>query len=242
MPIVATEAVCCSPGDVVIADRCGVDRVELCIGIEHGGLTPSPGLVRFARANTSAFCLAMVRLRNGDFCYSKSEVDVMRHDIEGLVEAGAQGLVIGALTTDGEVDFDVCEILIKDLPPVELTFHRAIDSVSDPLHSIQQLIDLGFGRILASGKANTAMDGAATLREWIQATDGRCTICPAGGTRSSNVVEILRATGARQTHQGPFTTLPHNQTDPKLFGDTRLLNEDEVRATVLAVREYERTL
>lgn len=242
MPMVATEAVCCSPGDVVIADRCGVDRIELCIGIEHGGLTPSPGLVRFTRANTSAFCLAMVRLRNGDFCYSKAEVDVMRHDIECLVDAGAQGLVIGALTASGEVDFDVCEDLTKDLPPIELTFHRAIDVVPDPLQSIEQLIAMGFTRILASGMTTSAMDGAKTLNAWIQATKERCIICPAGGTRSTNVIDILRATGAQQTHQGPFRTFADHRADPKLFGETRVLNEDEVRATVQAVREYERTL
>lgn len=57
----------------------------------------------------------MIRPRGGDFLYSDQEVQVMRNDIELMKNHGADGLVLGALTEDGQVDAELCMELLGNV-------------------------------------------------------------------------------------------------------------------------------
>ena len=76
----------------------GADRVELCGGLPEGGTTPSVGMIRRAREVITIGMNVIIRPRGGDFLYSESEVRQMEYDIYAAQDAGADGLVFGALT------------------------------------------------------------------------------------------------------------------------------------------------
>jgi copper homeostasis protein len=46
----------------------------------------------------------MIRPRGGDFIFDDDEFVIMRADIETAKVLGADGVVIGVLTADGEID------------------------------------------------------------------------------------------------------------------------------------------
>ena len=186
--------------DVEIAARNEVDRIELNSGMAIGGLTPSYALAKSSRAVFRGPIISMIRPREGGFCYSKSEFLMMLNDAEHLLSLGIEGLATGFLTTDGQIDLDRCRRLRALFPTKQLVFHRAFDVVADRITAINQLIDCGFDRILASGGAATAEQGCASLRDLIQIAGNRIEVLPGGGIRASNVAAIVRNTGCRQVH------------------------------------------
>lgn len=86
----------------------GANRLELCSNLGlGGGTTPSLGLYRSVRKVAKDVPVAvMIRPRTGDFLYSKHELQNMLEDITIFKSEGVEGVVIGALTKDGEVDRD----------------------------------------------------------------------------------------------------------------------------------------
>ena len=98
------EVCCGSADDVIEAWRAGADRVELNSDLFHGGLTPTVGSLRVAKRETGLPVMAMVRPREGGFCYTEAEFAVCLEDARVLLENGADGLVFGFLHPDGTVD------------------------------------------------------------------------------------------------------------------------------------------
>lgn len=189
-----------SLGDVEIAARCHVNRIELNSGMAVGGLTPTAALTQMARQTFAGPIISMIRPREGGFCYSKSDFLLMLKDAELLLPLGIEGLATGFLTGNGCVDVERCRRLRALFPKVQLVFHRAFDVVSDQIVALKQLIDCGFDRVLTSGGAATAVDGRQRLKELLLLADGRIEILPGGGIRASNVRELVSATGCRQIH------------------------------------------
>ena len=96
----------------IAAERRGADRVELCDNLLEGGTTPSAGAIAVARARLGIKLHVIIRPRGGDFCYSELEFAVMQHDVALAKELGADGVVIGILTSDGEIDIERTRALI----------------------------------------------------------------------------------------------------------------------------------
>ncbi len=71
---------------------------------------------------------------------------------EEAIDAGADGIVVGALTPDGDVDVEACRKFIKAAGDADTTFHRAFDVCRNPFESLETIIGLGFKRILTSGQ------------------------------------------------------------------------------------------
>jgi copper homeostasis protein len=149
----------------------------------------------------------------------------MRIDAEWLCKAGAAGIAFGVLQPDGNIDLDrcrrICEIVAGG---GELVFHRAFDSVPDPFLAMEQLIDLGVTRVMTSGGASTALDGAELIHELIERAGGRIEVLPAGGITPANVRNLVARTGCRQVH-GSFRLggAPHESTDFSAVAATRKL-------------------
>ena len=87
-----------------MAQELGADRIELCMGLEVGGLTPSMGLFTQVKNQTQIPVHVLIRPRIGGFYYSHQEIITMTHDLRLVVESGAEGIVIGALNSDFTLD------------------------------------------------------------------------------------------------------------------------------------------
>ncbi|XP_040848253.1 copper homeostasis protein cutC homolog isoform X4 [Ochotona curzoniae] len=144
--------------------KAGAGRIELCSGLLEGGTTPSMGLLQIVKQSVQIPVFVMIRPRGGDFLYSDREVEVMKADIQLAKLYGADGLVFGALTEDGQIDKELCMCLIALCRPLPVTFHRAFDMVRDPMEALQTLLTLGFERVLTSGCDSSALEGLPLIK------------------------------------------------------------------------------
>ncbi len=200
--LTALEICVDSFASAIAAEAGGAQRVELCSGLIEGGLTPSLGLIHAVRARLKIGVHVMIRPRGGDFVYSEDELGIMRDDISLAAEAGADGVVFGLLTADGLVDLDQARKLVALARPLQVTFHRAIDTTANLFEALEAVIRAGADRVLTSGGEATALDGQATLQRMVHAAAGRIEIMAGGGVRPDNLEAIARATGATSFHSG----------------------------------------
>ncbi|MEI6456821.1 MAG: copper homeostasis protein CutC, partial [bacterium] len=174
----------------------------------EGGCTPSAGSIQFALNNLKIPVFVMIRPRGGDFCYSAEEFRIMKKDIRTARKLGADGVVFGILNPDGTIDKVRMKKLVSLARPMGITCHRAFDMTADPFKAMEDLIELGIGRILTSGQEKTAPEGAGLIRELIQRARGRIIIMPGSGVKEHNVVELVRQTGASEVHIHPDKQMP----------------------------------
>lgn len=184
----------------IAAEKGGADRVELCANLMGGGTTPSLGLIELVRENLSIDVNVMIRPRSGDFCYSNLEIEVMKRDIEIIKKTGVNGIVVGTLKPNGDIDKENLRELIEVANPLPITFHRAFDMAKDPFESLDILIDLGIERVLTSGKENKALDGMHLIRKLVERSKDRVIIMPGSGINEENIKNIISYTGVREIH------------------------------------------
>lgn len=217
---------------VLVADREGADRIELCADLLEGGTTPSMGtILAVLDAVERVGVQIIVRPRGGDFVYSEAEVDVMCRDLRAIAAAAAGartpvGVVVGALTAAGEVDAAALRRLIDAAAPLPVTFHKAFDATSDLLAAYDVLAAAGVERVLTSGGPHPALQGVEVLAElvrWSHADAAAPTVLVGGSVRPANVREILDATGATEVHLRAQTASPRGdgtlRTDPDVVRD-----------------------
>ena len=178
----------------------GADRVELCGGLPEGGTTPSVGMIRRAREVITIGMNVIIRPRGGDFLYSESEVRQMEYDIYAAQDAGADGLVFGALTADGDVDEKAMTMLMTAAGDMPVTFHRAFDHARDPFGAMEKIIGFGCRKILTSGCMPSAREGAELIAGLVRRAGDRISIMPGCGINSGNIAGIAEATGAHEFH------------------------------------------
>lgn len=182
------------------AERGGAGRLELCGELLQGGVTPSAGLIGAVRERVTIPLFVLVRPRTGDFLYSDDERDVMLRDIASAKSLGADGVVIGALTANGDVDIETTRVLLDAARPMRVTFHRAFDFARDQDSAMDALLSLGVDRVLTSGGAATALEGASALKALIQRASDAMTILAGGSITASNVADVVRESGVREVH------------------------------------------
>ncbi len=189
-----------SAASCVAAEQGGAVRVELCAGIPEGGTTPSYGEMVTARRAIGIQLNVIIRPRGGDFLYTPAEVQTMLLDIEAAKAAGADGVVFGCLGADGTVDVETNARLKQAAGGLSTTFHRAFDVCRDPFEALEEIIALGFDRILTSGQEATAPAGSALIAELVRRAQGRIIIMPGCGVNETNVAGLARDTGATEFH------------------------------------------
>ncbi len=179
----------------------GADRVELCAGIPEGGTTPSYGEIAVAREVLNSTLLhVIIRPRGGDFLYSPVERRIMLKDICNARKLGADGLVFGCLTAQGDIDIPFMKQLMEASQGIPVTFHRAFDVCRNPQEALEQIIELGCSRILTSGQQSTAEQGIPLLKELQQQAAGRITLLAGCGVNENNIARIAAETGIREYH------------------------------------------
>ncbi len=163
-------------------------------------MTPSDELTRRVLGDIDLPVFAMVRLRAGDFTYTRREIADMCAAIERLHVLGVHGVVTGALTRSGQIDVPTTTALLAAAAGMPVTFHRAFDRTLEQSIALEQLAELGVPRVLTSGGAPTALEGVARLRELVEHSAGRVAILAGGGIRESNVNRIVLRTGVSEVH------------------------------------------
>lgn len=202
-----TLEICAGDIESAIAARDGgADRIELCSALGEGGITPSAGMAAEA-AMLGIKVHALIRPRGGDFLYSEAEIRTMVADINMFKQLGIDGVVIGCLTSDGNIDLNTCRRLIDAAQGLSVTFHRAFDRCCNPKLALEQIISLGCNRLLTSGQASTAFIGKNVIRELVKQANGRITIMPGCGVNANNAAEILSYTAATEIHASASTDI-----------------------------------
>lgn len=209
---------------VLHAAEGGAQRIELCSGLDEGGITPSVGLINAAMQVDGPKKHVLIRPRGGDFLYTETEQDIIVEDIFAARRAGADGVVVGALTAEGDIDEEACARFIDAakgeyvdfaegdldeaffLPPVSVTFHRAFDLCRNPEEALETIIRLGFDRILTSGQAVTAEAGIPLLRNLVKQAGDRIVIMPGCGVSATNAKRIVEETGVTEIHASARST------------------------------------
>jgi copper homeostasis protein len=146
----------------------------------------------------------LIRPRTGDFVYSEDETLIMSKDIAIAKELGVDGVVIGALTPEGDVDAGTMSELIAIASPMRVGFHRAFDQVRDQDEALELLVSLQVDHILTSGGAPTAMEGAERIRQLVERAGDRVDIIAGGSVTKANAAELVKKTGVHTIHGRAF--------------------------------------
>ena len=189
------------------AEQGGADRVELCDNLLEGGTTPSAGCIKVVRQGLKIGLQVIIRPRGGDFLYTEHELAVMREDIRIAKDLGANGVVLGCLTSNGDIDRDRTAELIELARPLNVTFHRAFDMCRDSSRALEHLVALGVDRVLTSGQEASCLEGLDLLVSLQKQAAGRIIIMPGGGITARNIQRIVTATGVKEVHLSARSTL-----------------------------------
>ncbi|UPG91958.1 copper homeostasis protein CutC [Luteibacter aegosomaticola] len=229
-----------SAASAFAAQEGGAGRVELCASLDEGGVTPSHGTLVLAREGLEIPLYVLIRPRAGDFVYDDHEIEAMLDDIMHCRELGCDGVVVGALTPEGDIDVDACERFLDAAQGMGVTFHRAFDLVEDQAAALEVLIELGFERVLTSGGMPGAVAGAGRLARLVAQAGQRISVMPGAGIEPGNVAALRDLTRAREFHASAKRRLPSAMlrapADPLGMGagETRT-DVDTVRALVAAL-------
>ena len=229
-----------SLASALAAEAGGADRVELCTGLELGGLTPSWAQIAQVRERLSIPLYVLIRPRAGDFLYNDDELSTMQRDIETCLSLGCDGVVFGVLNADGHVDVARCRPLMLVANGMGVTFHRAFDMAFDAPRALEDIVSLGAERVLTSGGAASAVDGAPIIRQLIEQAAGRIVVMPGAGIKSSNIAALIAATGAMECHASAKGSLASgmrwtNRALVDMAGGEVRTDEREVHALAIAL-------
>jgi copper homeostasis protein len=198
----ALEIAVQDPTGVRVAGAVGAVRVELAQALALGGLTPSPATLELSLAAAQEAGVevhVLIRPRAGGFHYDADEIAVSELDVRRAVDAGAHGVVIGALDAGGALDVDVMARLRDAAGAASVTLHRAIDVTPDPLAALAAARGLGLRRVLTSGGASAAIDGLPMLRALVGAAGGEIEIMAGSGVDAASA-RLLADAGVDALH------------------------------------------
>jgi copper homeostasis protein len=200
-PRLVLEVIVQSVSDARAAARGGADRLEVVRAINQGGLTPPVSLVRAIAAETALPLRVMVR-ENAGYAMDAGELSVLRLAAAQFAAAGVDGIVIG-FARAGELSMADLTRVLEPTPGVRVTFHRAFDSLRDPLSAIDRLSHLPqIDRILTRGGDRTPATRSERLREFAARAGRRFEIIAGGGVDDEALSVFARTGCVREVHVG----------------------------------------
>ena len=212
------------------AERGGAQRIEFCSNVREGGTTPSPELLRAVRGRVRIPIFSMNRPRAGNFVYSDAEFEAMQRDVDAAKELGMDGIVLGLLKADGEIDIARTKQLVERARPLPVTFHRAFDECAELYGALEDVVKTGATRLLTSGGKRTAPEALEVLGELVRTAGERLIVMPGSGLHSGNIRRAVQETGAREFHAGLSSVVADPRANIEAF-------EEEVRRLTAALRE-----
>ncbi len=181
------------------AQQAGADRIELCVGLALGGLTPSHGLIAQVMQKLDIPVHVLIRPRAGNFNYSEAEFEIMKSDIAYCKSLGCAGVVAGVLHEDLSLDVERTKILVELARPLSFTFHRAFDMVPHPMTTLRELMDIHVDRILTSGQQEKAEEGIELITKLQEISNDQLIIMPGSGINPKNVA-VFKQAGCKEVH------------------------------------------
>mgnify|MGYP005707003549 FL=1 len=178
-------------------------RIEFCQNKNVGGLTPNLNDLDYA-VSTGIPIHPIIRPREGNFIYSKKEMGQMIKDIEVCKEKNCKGVVFGVLDKNLSIDTKKCKRLITHSKGLSTTFHMAFDACKNPIKTMKKIIDLGFDRILTSGRKKNVKDGLEFIEKLVDESDDMISIMPGSNLRSSNIELFLKNNRIRDFHSSCY--------------------------------------
>lgn len=186
--------------EAILAMKKGADRIELCDNLLEGGTTPSYGTIKKAKENIKTPINVIIRPRGGDFIYSKEEKEIMIEDIKICNSLKVNGIVIGALNEQNEIDTDFIKEVLEINKTKEITFHMAFDEIEDKKKAIDILVSLKIDRILTKGGMDSAINNLDYIKELISYAKDRIIIMPGGGVNKENRDYVIKKTNSKELH------------------------------------------
>lgn len=189
------------------AYRGGASRLELCSNLVIGGTSPDTALFQLIREQMEIPVHALIRPRFGDFLYTDSEYELMRRQIDALVKAGVNGIVIGSLNADGSLNEKQMKGLIEAAAGCRITLHRAFDVCKDPFETMEIAKQLGVSLILTSGQEKNCWEGREMLKRLTEKAGSEITIMAGAGVSADNLEELCREVHTTDYHMSAKETL-----------------------------------
>lgn len=218
---VLLEVIATTVADARVARGAGADRLELVTAMGEGGLTPSVGLIEAAVEAVTAPAAGLpvnviVRPHSRSFVYDADDYAVMLRDVRAVKAAGANGIVIGMLNANGEIDRDGLARVIDAADGLDITFHRAFDETRDLREALDVL--LGFNAVtsvLTSGGKPSVLQAEPMIRELVrQARGAHCTVLAGAGLTVDAIVSFVSATQVEAVHFGSGVRIGGNGLAP----------------------------
>ena len=194
------------------AVRGGADRLELCTNLVIGGTTPGVSQFKQIRKACDIPINVLIRPRYGDFLYTDYEFQMISEDAQMFRDLGADGVVVGFLKPDGNLDMDRLKVLRENAGAGSMTLHRAFDVCRDPYRSLKEAIEVGVDTILTSGQQNTCLEGKELLGELMGQADGRIDILVGSGVNGKAIASLMADIGARCFHMSGKTIVDSGMT------------------------------
>lgn len=223
------EVIATSVEDAVMAERAGADRLELCTSLSEQGLTPSLGLIELVVDAVRIPVHVIIRPHNRGFHYSKYDVSVMQKDIQHVKKLGVAGVVLGALTKNGDIDVETLRFLCQEAAGLAITFHRAFDEVSNQFEALDILATFPeINQVLTAGGQLPAPKSAVQLKKLIDCQ--KVGILVGYGLTVDALPKLLAETGAENVHFGSGVRVNQSFSEPidpqKIIAVKNILKEN----------------
>ena len=183
------------------AEKNGADRLELCGDLSVGGVTPDYDMLREVMQQCSIPTKVMIRPRGGSFVHTEEEFAQMKKEVIYCKENGVSEVVFGFLSLDNQIDIEKTRTLAELASPMQVTFHKAIDSTVDILAAVDVLRTIPqITGILSSGGCTTAQEGISVLKEMKKRCGEQISLIVAGKVKVDNLAFLHGEIGVTEYH------------------------------------------
>lgn len=210
-------------------EKGGANRFELCANLVIGGTTPSLTLFRQVRKHTNLPIHVLIRNRFGDFCYNDDEIEEMCDSIKAFADEGADGVVVGALTPEGDLDEKALRKFAKSAGKAKLVLHRAFDMCRESFSALSKAKELGIDTILTSGQKGNCVDGSPLIKELIERAGKEINILIGAGVSADAIKKVYEMTGGTNYHM----------SGKKVIDSKMLYRREEVSMGLPSLSEYD---
>lgn len=187
--------------DAKAIEDCGGDRIELVSALTEGGLTPSYGVIESVINSINIPVNVIIRHHAKGFFYSEDDIKIMEKDIEISKQLGANGVVLGVLDKNNNIQESHLKRLLHKCEGMDVTFHRAIDE-TDVVKSISILnkYEQITNTLTSAGKTPIG-DNIEIINQMIDSSKN-INILLGGGLNFDNIEKIKSSTKATDFHFG----------------------------------------
>ncbi len=202
------EVIVKSREEAMEAERGGANRLEIASSLEDGGLTPEIEIVREIAAAVSIPVRVMLRERDAMSIVSEEELRRLQSAARALAALPIEGLVLG-FVKDSVIDTDSLGKILSAAPRCSVTFHRAFESVSCPLASLQLLKQFRrIDRVLVRLNGDSGTPRISDLVQWQKLAAPEITLVVGLGLNRENISRLREADNLSEIHVGRFPREP----------------------------------